>query len=71
MTVKVMSARDAKDTLLADFFIESDAGYDEWLSGKVSRTLERVASGESTLTDHTDAMAQLKKRIAARLRQAR
>lgn len=64
----MISLEDAKDTLLADFFIEKDPGYDEWLSGKVSRTMERVASGESALVDHNDAMAQLKQRIAARLR---
>lgn len=65
----MISLEDAKDTLLADFFIEKDPGYDEWLSGKVSRTMKRVASGESALVDHNDAMAQLKDRIAARLRQ--
>lgn len=65
----MISLEDAKDTLLADFFIEKDPGYDEWLSGNVSRTMERVASGESALVDHNDAMAQLKERIAARLRQ--
>lgn len=65
----MISLEDAKDTLLADFFIEKDSGYDEWLSGKINRTMERVASGESALMDHNDAMAQLKERIAARLRQ--
>ena len=55
----MISLEDAKDTLLADFLMEKEPGYDEWLFGKVGRTMERVASGETGLREHSDAMARL------------
>ena len=64
----MISVEDAADTLFSDFFIDKESGYDEWLFGKVNRTMERVASGESKLSEHADAMSLLKDRLAARLR---
>ncbi len=64
----MVSLEDAKDTLLADFFIEQDAGYEEWLFGKVGKTVERVVAGETGLHEHSEAMALLKGRLEARLR---
>ncbi len=66
----MISIEDAADTLLADFFVEKENGYDEWLFGKVRRTLERVDSGETALREHSDAMAQMKGRLEARLRKS-
>jgi prevent-host-death family protein len=63
----MISVEDAADTLFSDFFIEKESGYDEWLFGKVSKTMERVASGNAELREHSDAMSILKGRIEARL----
>ena len=64
----MISVEDAADTLFADLFIEQESGYDEWLFGKVGKTMERVASGKSELREHSDAMALMKSRLEARLR---
>ena len=64
----MISLEDAKDTLFADFFIDKESGYDEWLFGKVSRTMGRVAEGATRLHEHSDVMALLKGRLEARLR---
>lgn len=66
----MISIEDAADTLLADFFVEKESGYNEWLFGKVRRTLDRVDSGETTLRGHSDAMAQMKGSLEARLRKS-
>jgi prevent-host-death family protein len=63
----MISVEDAADTLFSDFFIDKESGYDEWLFGKVNRTMERVASGETELSEHADAMSLLKSRLEARL----
>jgi prevent-host-death family protein len=63
----MVSIEDAADTLLADFFMEKVPGYDEWLSGKVGRTLARTDSGATGLYEHTEAMSLLKSRLASRL----
>lgn len=64
----MISLEDAKDTLFADFFLDKDPGYEEWLFGKVSGTMERVAAGTAELREHADAMALLKDRLATRVR---
>jgi hypothetical protein len=66
----MISVEDAADTLLADLFIEKESGYEEWLFSKVSKTMGRVASGTTTLHEHADAMALMKSRLEARLRQS-
>lgn len=70
MEMKVTIARDAKDTLLADFFLDKEAGYDDWLFGKVNGTMERVAAGATALREHSDAMALMKGRLEARIRKS-
>ena len=64
----MISVEDAADTLLAEFFVDKEPGYDEWLFGKVHRTMERVDSGETARSEHADAMALVKGRLEARLR---
>lgn len=64
----MISIEDAADTLLSDFFMDKESGYDDWLSGKVNKTMERVASGATELREHSDAMSLLKDRLEARLR---
>lgn len=66
----MISVEDAADTLLADLFIEKESGYEEWLFSKVSKTMERVESGATTLHEHADAMALMKSRLEARLRKS-
>ncbi len=66
----MISVEDAADTLLADLFIEKESGYDEWLFGKVTKTMERVASDKTELREHSDAMALMKGRLEARLRKS-
>ncbi|MGV0997731.1 MAG: type II toxin-antitoxin system Phd/YefM family antitoxin [Fluviibacter sp.] len=66
----MISVEDAADTLLADLFIEKESGYEEWLFSKVSKTIDRVASGTTTLHEHDDAMALMKSRLEGRLRQS-
>lgn len=63
----MISVEDAADTLFSDFFIDKESGYDEWLFGKVNKTMARVASGETKLSEHSEAMSLLKGSLAARL----
>jgi prevent-host-death family protein len=63
----MISVEDAADTLFSDFFIDKESGYDEWLFGKVSKTMERVATAKTGLHEHSEAMSLLKGRLAARL----
>lgn len=63
----MISIEDAADTLIPDLFMDKETGYDEWLFGKVSRTMARVDADETGLHEHTDAMEQLKQRMEARL----
>ena len=65
--MKVMTARDAMDTLFADFFIDKESGHEEWLFGKVTNTMDRVVTGTTALHEHGDAMALMKGRLEARL----
>lgn len=66
----MISIEDAADTLLADFFVEQEAGYGEWLFGKVGKTMERVALGQTVLREHSEAMTNMKIRLEARLRKS-
>lgn len=63
----MISIEDAADTLIPDLFMDKETGYDEWLFGKVSRTMARVDARETGLHEHADAMEQLKERLEARL----
>lgn len=64
----MISVENAADTLFSDFFIDNESGYGEWLFGKVNNTIERVASSQTSLREHSDAMSLLKGRLEARLR---
>jgi len=63
----MISIEDAADTLLPEFFMEKESGYDEWLFDKISRTLGRVDSGKAELIGHDDAVRSLKARVEAKL----
>ena len=66
----VVDAKDdiAKGTLFAEFFLDKKSGYEEWLFGKVSTTLNHVAADKTELHEHADAMTLLKGRLKTRLR---
>ena len=66
----MISVEDAAETMFSDFFVDPESGYDEWLFGKVSKTMARVADGASQMHEHGDAMALLKDRLADRIRKA-
>ena len=66
----MISVEDAAETMFSDFFIDAESGYDEWLFGKVSKTMARVAEGATQLHEHGDAMSLLKDRLEARVRKA-
>lgn len=63
----MISIEDAADTLIQELIMEKAPGYDEWLFGKVTRTLQHVDSCETGLHEHPAAMALLKARLDARL----
>lgn len=63
----MISIEDAADTLIQELIMEKEPGYDEWLFGKVTRTMQQVDSGKTGLHEHPDAMASLKVRLDARL----
>lgn len=62
----MISIEDAAGTLIPELFMEKEPGYDEWLSSKITATLQRVADKSTSLHDHADAMASLKERVAAK-----
>lgn len=64
----MISIEDAADTLLPELLQDKDPGYDGWLFDKVSRTMRRVETEETTLHAHAEISAQLRERLAARLK---
>ena len=66
----MISVEDVADTFFSDFFTDKESEYDEWLFGKVSKTMARVAEGTTHLHEHGDAMSLLKERLEARVRKA-
>ena len=63
----MISIEDAADTLIQELIMEKEPGYDEWLFGKVTRTLQQVDAGVTGIHEHGEAMAQMKGRWDARL----
>ena len=63
----MISIEDAADTLIQELIMEKEPGYDEWLFGKVTRTLQQVDAGATGIHEHGEAMAQMKGRLDARL----
>ena len=59
----MISIEDAQETPFADFLMEQEPGYRDWLFGKITRTMGRVADGTAKLTEHSDAMEAMKGRL--------
>lgn len=64
----MISIEDAADTVLPEFLIDKEPGYDGWLFDKVTGTMARIDSGETRVHGHGDAMDLLRERLKARLR---
>jgi prevent-host-death family protein len=64
----MLSMEDAADTLVAEMFLEKEAGYDEWFQAKVAKTLAAFASGETHTSPHDDVMARVWERAQAKAR---
>ena len=62
----MISIEDAADTLLPEMLLDKEPGYDGWLFEKVTGTIRRVDSGETTLLEHDEAMEKLRQRLAER-----
>lgn len=63
----MISIEDAADTLLPEFLLDKEPGYDGWLFEKITRTMERADSGETMTYEHDEAMRLLRGRLEARL----
>lgn len=64
----MISIEDAADTVLPEFLLDKEPGYDGWLFEKVMATKARVESGETRLHSHGDALSLLRERVKARVR---
>jgi prevent-host-death family protein len=63
----MISIEDAAETLLPEFLLDKEPGYDGWLFNKVSTTMQRLDAGESVVYEHDAAMVLLRERLQARL----
>jgi prevent-host-death family protein len=63
----MISIEDAADTLLPEFLLDREAGYDGWLFDKVTTTMRRLDQGETAVREHGEAMDQLRERLQARV----
>lgn len=63
----MISIEDAAGTILPEFLLDKEPGYDGWLFDKVTATIRGLDAGESAVYEHGDAMALLRERLQARL----
>jgi len=63
----MISMEDAELSLLPEMMMMKEAGHEAWVASKVTQTMRRVDSGETSLLSHEDAMMQLRARIDSRL----
>jgi len=63
----MISIEDAAATLLPEFLLDKEPGYDGWLFDKVSTTMRRLNAGETAVYEHDAAMSLLRERLQARL----
>ena len=63
----MISMEDAEASLLPEMMMAKEDGHGEWVAKKVTETMRRVDSGETSLLNHEDAMKLLRDRIKARL----
>lgn len=62
----MISIEDAADTLVAEMFMEKEAGYDQWFQAKVAKSRDVFASGKAQVSAHDDAMDRVWQRVQAK-----
>lgn len=55
----MISIEDAKNTLLHDYLLEKEEGYDEYVNKKVSASLAALKSGKNPTIPHDEAMKKI------------
>ncbi len=55
----MLSMKDAKNTLIAEMFLEKEEGYDEWRSTKIQKTLSGVKDGSVGTVEHEEVMKKV------------
>lgn len=63
----MISMEDAEACLLPEMMMAKEDGHGEWVTKKVTETMRRVDSGETSLLDHEDAMKHFREKINARI----
>ena len=63
----MISIEDAANTLLPEFLLDKEPGYDGWLFDKITTTMKRLDAGKTTVHEHDEAMSQLRERLQTRL----
>jgi prevent-host-death family protein len=63
----MVSLDDLKGTYLADFFVEKEAGYDEWVNNKVTASVELFKKNGSNGSEIDDAHASVMEKVRLRL----
>ncbi len=62
----MISMDDAADTLVAEMFMEKEAGYDDWFQAKVAKSRDVFASGKAQVSTHDDVMDRVWQRAQAK-----
>ncbi len=62
----MISIEDAAETLLPEFLLDKEPGYDGWLFEKVSATMRRIETGQTQILEQDEAMSSLRARVKAR-----
>ena len=63
----MIAIEDAAETLLPEFLLDKEPGYDGWLFEKVSATMRRIETGQTQILEQDEAMSSLRARVNARL----
>lgn len=62
----MISMQDAAASIFPEMLKDQEPGHDDWIVQKVTETIRRVDSGETSLINHKDAMKDLRARLEAR-----
>lgn len=60
-----LSLEDAKNTLIWDFFLEQEEGYEDYFRDKVSTSLSTYLAGTNSTTPHQKTMTSTWQKIFA------
>jgi len=62
----MLSIEDAADTLVTDLFLTPEAGYEEWLRDKITRTQDALANGSMVSSPINEVHTRLRERLEKR-----